>query len=227
MVSKKNSYEDKWPLKFWGTGEWQVIEERLDDLEDAKITFNPDRDNLFAALEATSLSETKVAIYGQDPYPTHAHATGMAFSIPEGIEAFPPTLTQLFMEYERDLLLPYPTSGNLRPWTAQGVLLWNVIPTTEAGKSLAHAKWQEWPYLSVEITNRLSDEGIVFALLGSKARDYKQFIDLDKNVVIETSHPSPRGSMNSKTPFVGSNLFSRINEALSKQGKEKIDWRLS
>lgn len=213
-------------LTFWNTGEWQVIEEKLDDLTDQKVVFNPDRKNLFKALATTPLEDCKVALFGQDPYPSHTNSTGLAFSIPARSETFPPTLQEVFREYQSDLGYEAPKTGDLTPWAEQGVLLWNVIPTTLLGKSLAHEWWTEWSYLTKEITEELSKRGIVFALLGSKARQYKQFIDEKNNKTIETSHPSPRGSLNSKTPFVGSRLFSRINDYLVQQGKTTVNWRL-
>ncbi len=213
-------------LTFWQSGEWQVIEEKLDDFTDQKVVFNPDRKDLFKALNTTSFEDTKVAIFGQDPYPSHTLSTGLAFSIPPGNTQYPPTLDQVFMEYRSDLNYETPKTGDLTPWAKQGVLLWNVIPTTIKGKSLAHEWWTEWSYLTKEITEELSKKGIVFVLLGPKARQYKQFIDEKNNKIIETAHPSPRGSLNSKTPFVGSRLFSRINDYLVQQGKLTINWRL-
>lgn len=212
-------------LHYWQTGEWQVVEEKLDDLKKARTLFNPDRKNLFRSLKETPYADCRVAIYGQDPYPNHQHATGIALSIPDSIKVFPPTLTEVYREYQRDLSLEPPTVGNLTPWAKQGVLLWNVIPSCTAGHSLSH-DWTEYTYLTKEITEELSAKGIVFVFLGMKARQYKQFVDQDKNFVIETSHPSPRGSLSSKVPFVGSRLFSRINDYLVQQKKTPIEWRL-
>lgn len=214
-----------WDLNYWNTGEWQVVEERLHDLQAKKITYNPSKQNLFRALRATPFAKVVVAIYGQDPYPDHQHATGLAFSVPDGTRPLPPTAEAILQEYSADLGLPHPGHANLTKWAEQGVLLWNVIPSCQEWKSLSH-EWEEWTYLTTEITKKLSDKGIVFALTGARARDYKQFIDEKPNYIIETSHPSPKGSMKSKVPFVGSRLFSRINDYLVQQGKPSINWRL-
>ena len=46
-------------------------------------------------------------------------------------------------------------------------------------------------------------------------------------VIITTSHPSPLGATKTKTPFMGSKCFSRVNEALKEMGYEDgIDWRV-
>lgn len=221
-----------WDLDYFNSGEWQVVDERLKDSE--KINrrigndgYNPGRSRLFAALQAVPSGEVKVAIIGQDPYPQSKYSTGIAFAIPGELrqDEFPPTLQAVFREYCSDLGHNLPSTGDLGQWSRSGVLLWNAIPSCGPGKSLSH-DWTEWSYLTHEIIQRLSNKGVVFALLGQVARRYLNDISLTNNSVILTSHPSPRGSINSKTPFVGSRLFSTINDKLVNNGQETIDWRL-
>lgn len=214
-------------LDFWKSGEWQVIEEKLDDLKKAGQTVNPERKALFAALDATPFEKVKAVIIGQDPYPTSAFATGIAFSIPKEFKRFPPTLNMVFDEYESDLHYPRPKSGDLHLWCEQGVLLWNAIPTCTAGKSLSHKNWFEWDFLTQEIFRRLSGRGIVFCFLGSIAGARASYVvDDSKSAIIKVSHPSPRGIMFSKNPFTGSRMFTTINDKLCELGTEPIDWRL-
>lgn len=216
-----------WKLNYWQSGEWQVVNERLKDMEKAHGVYNPQRASLFAALRSTPYEKTSVAILGQDPYPDSRFATGFAFSIPRnfGPSEFPPTLSTIFKEYTSDLGYPTPGGGSLIRWAAQGVLLWNVIPTCTAGKSLSH-DWDEYHYLTKEIVEKLSEKGIVFCFLGSVARRYLEYVDLTKNEIILTSHPSPRGIKFGKSPFEGSRIFSTINDKLVSQGLTTIDWRL-
>lgn len=216
-----------WKLNYWQTGEWQVCNERLKDMEKAGIIYNPARGSLFRALSNTRPEEVKVCIIGQDPYPDHRLATGYAFSIPGSIprESFPPTLNIILREYSSDLGYQFPSSGCLSRWVSEGVLLWNAIPSCTAGKSLSH-DWDEYSYLTREIIQRLSKKGIVFAFCGSVAKRYLEEVDTNKNEVIVTSHPSPRGNMNSSRPFTGSRLFSTINDKLVGLGLEPVDWRL-
>lgn len=221
-----------WELNFFNTGEWQAADEKLKDLEKinkpiGKEGYNPGRKNLFAALRDCPSSEVSVAIIGQDPYPAEAYCTGKAFSIPAGIskEMYPPTLATIFREYSSDLHFDIPSSGNLDRWGKEGVLLWNACPSCLTGKSLSH-DWPEWRLLTEELVSSLSQKGIVFAFIGSYARYFRDKVDLRNNQVICTSHPSPRGQMNSKTPFLGSRLFSTINAKLVNNGQKTIDWRL-
>lgn len=216
-----------WKLQYWQSGEWQVCNERLKDLEKALVGYNPRRSDLFGPLRRLSAEDVRVCIIGQDPYPQAGYATGTAFSIPSSYEGadFPPTLRTIFDEYMSDLGYGIPSHGDLSRWEAQGVLLWNAIPTCRAGESLSH-DWVEYEPLTREIIKRLSDKGIVFALLGAVARRFLESIDGSKNSVIITSHPSPRGNRNSKRPFTGSRLFTTINAKLNELGLPLIDWKL-
>jgi uracil-DNA glycosylase len=225
------NYIRGWELGFFNSGEWQVCDERLSDLEKAsaplRANFNPKREDLFRALRCTPFEEVKVAIIGQDPYPQSRFATGIAFSIPPDVarSEYPPTLRTFLGEYRSDLGYSHPSTGDLSTWTKRGVLLWNAVPSCRAGHSLSH-DWPEWEVLTKEIVTKLAKKGIVFALLGQVAQRCANYISDSNNVVLRTSHPSPRGSASSKSPFVGSRLFSTINAKLNEQALKPVDWRL-
>lgn len=210
-------------LDYWQSKEWQVVKERLDDLDRKSVLYNPSRKLLFRALDITPFEKVRVAIIGQDPYPHHQHATGVAFDVPPSIkrDKFPPTLLNIFEEYKQDLHYPDPDTGSLHKWARQGVLLWNAIPSCEAGKPASH-HWTEWSWLTKEIIEKLDREGCcVFVLLGNYAKKYNQFIF--ESDVIETSHPSPLGA---KFGFTGSRVFSTTNGFLVEAGLEPVDWKL-
>lgn len=218
--------ENSWNLDWFGSKAEERVNERL-CLDEGSSGINPSRHRLYRSLSLIKPEDVRVAIFGQDPYPQGRFATGVAFSIPSEVppEDFPPTLRTIFGEYNRDLGLPVPSSGNLEQWSSNGVLLWNVIPSTKSGQSLAH-DWAEYASLTGEIIRRLGERGIVMAFLGAISRRFVEHVDLTKNEVIVTSHPSPRGSMNSNNPFVGSRLFSTINDKLVSNGLEMVDWKL-
>lgn len=217
-----------WPeLAWWDSGERQVVEEKIDDLERAGTTCNPKPSLLYKALSATSLRDCRVAIIGQDPYPTSEMATGVAFSVPRTVARtdFPQTLRIILGELQSDLHYDLPDHGDLHRWTSQGVLLWNAIPSCQSGKPLSN-DWEEWAYLTREIVQKLSDKGVVFAFLGGVAGRYNQGINQGTNRVITVSHPSPRGNKFGKTPFTGSRIFSTINAHLAALEKPVINWEL-
>src|SRR5256885_2070048 len=183
----------EWDLDYWNTGEWQVVEERLNDLRGANKIGCPRRQDMFRALRTTAPGDVRVCILGQDPYPSPAHATGIAFSVPEYIKELPPTLKNILQEYSDDLHYPLPTSGDLSAWCSRGVLLWNCIPSCESGKSLSHSSWSEWDPLTNEIIHKLDNTNkVVFAALGSVAQEFATYII--NSVLLSVSHPSPRGN---------------------------------
>jgi len=213
-------------LPFWKTGEWQVIQERLDELDPE--SYCPRRELLFSALDACPLHTARACIMGHDPYPDRECATGMAFSIPRGV-GLTPTLVNILGEYQSDLGYDVlPDHGDLSSWSAQGVLLWNAIPTCLVGKPGSHHDWVEWDLLTQQIIEALSDRCIIFGLLGTWAREYLKYIDLEANEVILTAHPSPRAQNMAKTTatFKGSRFFSTMNAKLIELKQEPIDWRL-
>lgn len=228
----KNKFEWK-DLVWWKSGEKQVIDERLKDLDKAKVEWHPAKQDIYAALDATPYDQVRVCIIGQDPYPggppswvnttSTRYATGLAFSIPRDIprSSWPPTLVNIFTEYTADLHRPEPNHGDLAWWAKKGVLLWNMYPTCESGKAGSH-HWDEYEYLTKEIVLELDKKPIVFILLGAKARSLTKYITNSK--VVETSHPSPLGV---DKGFKGSRIFTTANSLCTELGIETIPWELS
>ena len=68
------------------------------------------------------LSETRVLIIGQDPYPTPGHAIGLAFSVDKQVRPLPRSLSNIYRELSDDVGIPAAAHGDLSRWTAQGVL---------------------------------------------------------------------------------------------------------
>lgn len=217
-------------MDYWGSKDWENVQEKLDELDRLGVTYNPSRVNMFRPFDL-EFSRVRVAFVGQDPYPDPRYATGLPFSIPPDVVGFPPTLQMIFREYCRDLSLPYPRCGDLSPWANQGVFLWNVIPTCEAWKSLSHRTYT-YGKLTEELMNYLSTNPIVIILLGSYARYYSTIVNYSiylgsKVKLIELVHPSPRANIKiSEHRFINSRVFSRTNDLLISLGQKPIDWRL-
>src|SRR6266545_5311614 len=71
------------------------------------------------------MSDVRVLIVGQDPYPTPGHPVGLSFSVAPDVRPLPGSLINIFREYRADLGHPEPSNGDLTPWTERGVLLLN------------------------------------------------------------------------------------------------------
>src|SRR5918999_4613354 len=89
--------------------------------------------------------DVRVLIVGQDPYPTPGHPVGLSFSVAPDVRPLPGSLINIFREYRADLGHPEPSTGDLTPWSEQGVLLLNRALTVEPRKPASHRGkgWEE------------------------------------------------------------------------------------
>ena len=168
------------------------------------------------------MSEVKVLILGQDPYPTPGHSIGLAFAVDAAVRPLPRSLANIFTEYVADTGLTFPATGDLTPWADQGVLLLNPILTVAAGETNSHQKlgWQE---ITTAALTALAarDAPLVSILWGRHAQRFKPL--LGTTPVITSAHPSP---LSARRGFFGSRPFTRANDLLAEQGAAPVDWRL-
>ncbi|NJQ03727.1 uracil-DNA glycosylase [Streptomyces zingiberis] len=166
--------------------------------------------------------EVRVLIVGQDPYPTPGHAVGLSFSVAPEVRPLPGSLENIFRELQQDLGVNRPSSGDLTPWTRQGVLLLNRALTTAPRRPAAH-RGKGWEAVTEQAIRALSERGrpLVGILWGRDARNVRPL--LSQYPAVESAHPSP---MSADRGFFGSRPFSRANDFLLRQGGEPVDWRL-
>jgi len=167
--------------------------------------------------------QVRVLIVGQDPYPTPGHAVGLSFSVAPDVRPLPRSLENIFTEYGSDLGLPKPSTGDLTPWSAQGVMLLNRVLTVRPGNPASH-RGKGWEAVTECAINALVARGtpLVAILWGRDAQTLKPMLG-DRVGVIESVHPSP---LSASRGFFGSRPFSRSNALLTEMGAEPIDWRL-
>jgi uracil-DNA glycosylase len=183
----------------------------------------PPQQEVFNALRYTPYEDVKVLIVGQDPYHDDGQAHGLAFSVREGVK-LPPSLVNIYKELESDLGIPRATTGYLKPWAEQGVLLLNTSLTVRAHEAASH-KGKGWEQFTDAVLRAVNakQERVVFVLWGAHAQKKLESIDTTRHVVIKSAHPSPLSARNG---FFGSRPFSKINAALLETGRGDIDWRL-
>lgn len=183
-------------------------------------TIFPPKQLVFSAF-ATDLNEVKVVILGQDPYHTPGAAEGLAFSVPPR-QPVPPSLVNIYKEIDADIGHHANTTGSLRNWQAQGVLLLNTVLTVEAHKPKSHSG-KGWEIFTTEVIKYLNSTRphLVFILWGRDARNKKSLIDSGKHLILESPHPSP---LSAHAGFFGNHHFSKTNEFLEKYGLQKINW---
>lgn len=196
--------------------------------------------DLFRAFKYFEEPQTRVVIFGQDPYITLQTFTidgidvkvpwamGLSFSVNDGVP-IPPSLNNIFKEMVEDNQIPHkPTSGNLTHWAQQGVLLLNSALTVKAGSSNSHAA--VWEDFTNKIIKHISDNttNVVFLLMGGNAKAKRSLIDKTKHYIVETVHPSPLSAnyalKGTNKSFFGHNTFSKINNKLIEWNYTPINW---
>ncbi|MCG7383418.1 uracil-DNA glycosylase [Paenibacillus sp. ACRRY] len=186
-------------------------------------TVYPSKENLFSALKLTPYHQVKAVILGQDPYHGAGQAHGLSFSVMPGVR-IPPSLLNIYKELHADLGLPIPKQGYLVHWAEQGVLLLNNVLTVREGQPNSHQGlgWQKFTDAVIRALNERS-EPMVFMLWGSHAQKKGAFINRDKHLVLESTHPSPLAAHRG---FLGSRPFSKANDFLTSKGIQPIDWTI-
>jgi len=171
--------------------------------KEMQYTIYPPVNLLFNAMNLCPVSQTKVVILGQDPYPDPEKglAHGLSFSVPSG--KIPTSLQNIYKE----LGIEHATHGNLESWAKQGVLLLNSSLSVRAKSPKSHL------YIWKEFTD---------SIIKKLSQNKKNLIAPDKNhLVLEAPHPSSR-----RGDFIGHGHFSEANKYLKKHGFEPIDWQL-
>lgn len=187
-------------------------------------TIYPDMYKIFEALKRTSYARTKVVLLGQDPYHGPGQAHGLAFSVPKGV-APPPSLQNIFKELARDLGIPAPAHGCLKPWADQGVLLLNTTLTVRRGQAGSHQGkgWEKFTDRVLQLLNE-KETPVVFLLWGRPAQSKQRLITNPRHLVLTAPHPSP---LSANRGFFGCGHFSKANEFLASSGQEPVDWRIA
>lgn len=177
---------------------------------------------IFNAFNLCPFEQVKVVIIGQDPYHEPGQAMGLSFSVPEGV-MMPPSLINIFKEIKDDLGTLMPKDGDLTRWAQQGVLLLNATLTVRAHMANSHQRLG-WSLFTDAAIRSLSAEreGLVYMLWGGFARSKRTLIDNQRNLVLESVHPSPLSA--NRGGWFGQHQFSRCNAYLESLGKTPVIW---
>ena len=198
------------------------LQEFLAEERQTHMVYPPEKD-VFNALKYSSLADTKVVIFGQDPYHEPGQAHGMCFSVNKGI-AVPPSLINIYKEIETDLGIKQPSHGYLADWAGQGVLLLNTVLTVRRGEANSH-RGKGWETFTDRVTEALNEreKPMVFILWGANAREKAKLITNKEHMIITGAHPSPLSAWKG---FFGGRYFSKANRFLKITGQTPINWEL-
>ena len=166
------------------------------------------------------LSQVRVLIVGQDPYPTPGHPVGLSFSVAPEVRPLPASLRNMYQELSQDLGVAPPPTGDLTAWFEQGVLLLNRVLTVQPGKPGSH-RGKGWEQVTQRAIEALAARGgpLVAILWGRDAQNLAPL--LGPVPTIASPHPSP---LSARSGFFGSRPYSRANALLANQGAPPIVW---
>lgn len=169
---------------------------------------------------AAPLTDVRVLIVGQDPYPTPGHPIGLSFAVERHVRPLPRSLQNIYRELRDDLGVPAPEHGDLSGWTTSGVMLLNRVLTVAPGAPASH-RGKGWEKVTEHAIRTLAarESPLVAVLWGRDAASLRPM--LGDAGVIESAHPSP---LSASRGFFGSRPFSRANELLIERGAEPVDW---
>ncbi len=222
---------------------------KLADTVNLKIF--PHQENIFNAFNLTPFNKLKVCIIGQDPYHSVCkktgipYANGLAFSVNKGC-SIPRSLNNIFKELSNDLNIKngqygdkeveetepktfdVEPNGDLSYWAEQGVFLINTQLSVIENNSNSHLFWKRFTDIVIKyISDNL--QNVIFVCWGRNALQKMDLVDSNKHIIFASSHPSPLGAyrtMSKYSSFIGSKIFSRINNKLKELELEPIDWKL-
>lgn len=186
---------------------------------DKKINIYPPKELVYSIF-TTPVSNIKLVVLGQDPYPKYGEAHGYSFSVLPGI-LVPPSLRNIFKEIQQN----FPErnyqfsnrNGCLIRWNnEEGICLLNSALTVKEGSKTGHMKL--WEKFTDEVIRFISKEtDAIFLLLGNFARSKRGLISEAERRVIEAPHPSPLAK-----GFIGSKVFIEIEKRLG----HPINWNI-
>ncbi|MCX7714178.1 MAG: uracil-DNA glycosylase [Clostridia bacterium] len=191
--------------------------------EYARYKIHPNMYDIFNALKWTSYQDTKVVIFGQDPYHGANQAHGLAFSVQRGVE-IPPSLLNIYKELQNEYGLYIPNNGYLEKWARQGVLLLNSSLTVREGFANSHRN-KGWEFFTNKVVSVLNEraEPVIFMLWGNNAKEKIKLITNPWHKILTAAHPSP---LSASRGFFGCGHFRQANELLKSMGKSEIDWQI-
>jgi uracil-DNA glycosylase len=185
--------------------------------------FTPTMKNWFRAFEECPITDLKVVIIGQDPYPGYQQADGIAFSLSQTIE-MQPSLEYMLGAVNTSVYNGVKASRDmdLKRWSNQGVLMLNTALTTVVGKIGQH--YLIWRPFMAYLFDYLSWHypGLVYIYMGKKAEEWAECVN-DNNYKFFVTHPAS-ASYNSLQEWDSKDVFVKTKEILKKNYNFDIEW---
>ena len=205
--------------------DFEKIIQTLEDLVKDNKRFTPPLKQVFRAFQECPMSDLKVVVIGQDPYPQLGVADGIAFSCgntlkPEAsLRYIHKAIAHTVYNNEKDFKS---FNSDLVNWSNQGVLLVNTSLTTEIDKIGKHFDiWKGFTEYLIDMLNS-SEKPIVWVFLGKKAQEYSELVS-DKHVKLFASHPASAAYQKAQM-WDCSDVFNKINSSLQELNYTPVKW---
>jgi uracil-DNA glycosylase len=199
---------------------YDILEQLYDQTKTGDRRFTPVMKDLFRAFEECPWKDLKVVMIGQDPYPTLGVADGISFSCSKTMKEQPSlrymfnALQARYPDYERN--------PDLKRWSNQGILMLNTALTCQVGHIGAHIKlWEPFTAYLMEVMNE-RNTGLVYVLLGKKAKAWENYID-GFHTKLEVSHPASTAYKKERV-WDDNGIFEKVNRKLDLLYGETIVW---
>lgn len=199
---------------------YDILDVLYEQTKSGDRRFTPVLKDLFRAFEECPYDTLKVVMIGQDPYPKLGVADGISFSSSHTMKE-QPSLRYIFNALQaRDP--DYERNPDLKRWSNQGVLMLNTALTCQVGKIGAHIRlWEPFTAYLMEVINE-RNTGLVYVLLGNKAKAWEDYID-DFHTKLHVAHPASAAYQKARV-WDDNNIFENVNEKLELLYGEKIEW---
>lgn len=232
MSQLEKRFDPGWWLKlspFFLSGQFRKIGDAMMECAETQ-SITPKFDETFRAFSECPYKDLKVVLLGLDPYPGKDVADGLAFSARNHQLDPPKSLKYILDAIEKDVYGGFGIGFNedylntdLSRWANQGILLINTALSTVVGKTGEHLEiWAPFTQYVFRILREFNT-GIVFILLGAKAKQWAAAINKSTNYVLTASHPSHCSYAGLKE-WDCNHVFSQTNEILKKNNKTEILW---
>lgn len=178
-------YFGEW-MRFIDLPELSKVIHKLNALYKEKL-LTPAYADVFKAFLLCKVSDLKIVIIGQDPYPQKNVANGLAF----GNKIETTTLSPSLQIIKNSI---YTGEGvfdiTMESWAKQGILLLNNGLTCELNKPQSHVML--WRPFMVKLLKNLSEweTGLVYILFGAQAQTLEPYINKKFNYVLKEKHPA-------------------------------------
>ena len=232
LVEIKEKLIEKLKPSGWATklksfvysSDFDEILHTLYDEREAGKRFTPPLKQVFRAFEECPVSDLKIIMIGQDPYPHLGVADGIAFSC-GNTQKPQPSLDQMLAAINKTV---YPGElvehdPDLTRWANQGVLMLNSALTCQVDRVGSHYDiWHDFIMYVIDMLS-LTNSGLIFCLLGAKAQELESVIS-NSHYILKASHPA--SAAYTKTQWDCNNLFNETNRIIEQNnGPEfKITW---